>query len=132
MHVIGNYTVRQSAHYLNVYRVYDGEHVVRSFCGDTAENEACEYARNPPRTISSGHFSVDIQALDALDYLRAHHPAAYTQVIKDFPETADPTWEGAWLDTEAMGVDVEYGSWLVDAIEATGLVAWEDGEPWTT
>ena len=28
-----------------------------------------------------------------------------------------------------MGVDIEFGSWLVDAIEATGKVLWEEGEP---
>lgn len=50
--------------------------------------------------------------------------------MRSFPEMAYPKWEGSWLNTEAMGVDVEYGSWLVDAIEATGVVMWEEGEPW--
>ena len=27
-------------------------------------------------------------------------------------------------------IDPEYGCWLIDAIENTGLVWWEDGEPW--
>lgn len=83
-------------------------------------------------SISSNHFSTDSQALDALDYLRIEKPEAYATVLKQFPEMASPKWEGSWLDTAAMGVDVDYGSWLVDAIEATGEVYWEEGEPWTS
>jgi hypothetical protein len=82
-------------------------------------------------SISSGHYSTDIQAMDALRYLWLAHPPAAAQIMRDFPEMGDPKWEGSWLDTDAMGVDVEYGSWLVDAIEATGHVYWEEGEPWT-
>lgn len=83
-------------------------------------------------TISSNHYSVDQQAVDAMSFLEHHHPSAYSAVIEQFPE-----WGGlqfadwsSWFDTEAMGVDVEWGSWLVDAIEDTGFVFWEDGEPW--
>ena len=40
------------------------------------------------------------------------------------------TMSGSGYDTDAMGVDAEWPSWLVDALEATGLVIWEDGEPY--
>lgn len=81
-------------------------------------------------TISSNHFSTDTQAVDALAWMRLQHPRSYCAVMRTFSEMANPKWEGSWLDTAAMGVDVEYGSWLVEAIEATGVVAWEEGEPW--
>lgn len=83
-------------------------------------------------TISSGHFSVDGQAMDALRYLQANAPEAYAEVLKSFPEIDRISFEnmGSHFDTDTMGVDVEWGSWLVDAIEATDAVYWEDGEPW--
>lgn len=82
-------------------------------------------------TISSGHFSVDMQATDALRWLESNAPKAHAAVISEFPEMSDPKWQmmGSWLHTDAMGVGVEYGSWLVDAIENTGAVYWEEGEP---
>ena len=82
-------------------------------------------------TISSNHFSTDTQAIDALAWMRLQHPRSYCAVMRSFPEMgAELKMSGAHIDTEAMGVDVEYVSWLVDAIEATGVVMWEDGEPW--
>ena len=39
-----------------------------------------------------------------------------------------PRLDGSWLNTEAMGVDPEFSSWLIDAIEDTGYAVWEDGE----
>lgn len=80
--------------------------------------------------ISSGHFSHDIQVADALDYLRHNHEDAYASILTDFPELADVKWSMSWFDTDAMGVDAEYSSWVADAIEATGLVQWFDGEPY--
>lgn len=80
--------------------------------------------------ISSGHFSHDTQVLDALDYLRVNHEDAYASILADFPKVADIEWSGSWFDTDAMGVDPEYSSWLADAIEATGLVQWFEGEPY--
>jgi hypothetical protein len=79
-------------------------------------------------TISSNHFSVDQQMNDALDYLRVFHTDVFCEIRKHFPDTFK--WEGSWLDTDAMGVDQEYSSWLIDAIEATDLIYWEEGEPW--
>ena len=80
-------------------------------------------------TISSNGFSHDQQVMDALNPLELMHPDAYDKVIEMFPE--EPILDGAHFDTDAMGVDCEWGSWLTDAIEATGLVVWEEGEPWT-
>lgn len=79
-------------------------------------------------TLSSNQLSTDLQADDVLGWLRINHPDAARIVDAQFPEPRK--WSGSWLDTEEMGVDVEYGSWLIDAIEATGLVTWRDGEPW--
>lgn len=81
-------------------------------------------------TISSNGFSVDQQAADAMSYLERQHPEAWDKVIAQFPEYIDHTFCGSWFDTEEMRVDVEWGSWLVDAIEGTGYVFWEEGEPW--
>lgn len=83
-------------------------------------------------TVSSNHFSHDQQVSDALDYLRHNYPDDYATVVREFPECESLVWEGSWLDVDAMGVDIEYSSWLCDAIEATGRVYWEDGEPWST
>jgi hypothetical protein len=82
------------------------------------------------QALSHNGFSVDLQSSDALDYLRNEHPLAALQVLAGFPEWFRVEWEGSWFDTEAMGVDPEWGCWLADAIEATGLVYWEEGEPW--
>lgn len=83
-------------------------------------------------TISSGHFSTDMQAMDALRYLKDNAPSAYAGILGEFPELDNASFclMGSWFDTDAMGVDEEWGSWLVDAIEATGRVYWEEGEPW--
>ena len=80
--------------------------------------------------ISSGHFSHNMQVSDALDYLRIEHPASYSAVRRNFPENI--IWCGPWFDHEAMGVDIEWASWLCDAIEATGHIEWIDGEPYAT
>ena len=80
-------------------------------------------------TISSNGFSHDQQVQDAMDWLELNHPDAYTKIVDQFPET--PVMSGSWLDTEAMQVDAEWSSWLTDAIEETGLVVWEEGEPRT-
>jgi hypothetical protein len=86
----------------------------------------------PRQSLSSGHFSHDDQMIDALNFLYREFPEDYATIIAKFPEMAEgrSIWSGSWLDTEAMGVDAEYSSWVVDAIEATGRVYWEDGEPW--
>lgn len=81
--------------------------------------------------ISNNKFSVDDQAIDAVRHLEVNHPKVHADLKGRFPELDTYTMSGSWFDTEAMGVDAEWGSWLVDAIEETGLVRWEDGEPWS-
>ena len=83
-----------------------------------------------PFTVSSNHVSLDQKAKDALDWLTLYRPDAHVEVRKHFPENI--IFSGSWFDTERMEVDPEWGSWLVDAIEETGVIFWEDGEPWTT
>ena len=88
--------------------------------------------------ISDNAFSHDMQVKDAWSWLNNNDREAFADVDAVFPEfrhlvvrmyEIDPNW--AWLDTGALGVDAEYTSWLAEAIEDTGLVWWEDGEPWT-
>ncbi len=81
-----------------------------------------------PYTISSDRCSFDIQVVDALEWMRGTYPAHYSEIRREFAEPI--IWSGAWLDTEAMGVDAEWPHWLADALESTELVTWEDGEPW--
>lgn len=84
------------------------------------------------QAISSNHYSTDLQAEDAVQYLLDNHLIAALRVLAAFPEWFRREMSGSWFDTEAMGVDPEWGSWLIDAIENTGLVYWEEGEPWAT
>lgn len=83
-------------------------------------------------SISSSGFSHDLQVEDALNWMEAEEPAWYLRLVSDFPEIASIQWDGSWFDTEAMGVDGEWSSWLTDALEMTGFVYWEDGEPYAT
>lgn len=80
--------------------------------------------------ISSNGFSVDLQAYDALYWLEAVYPHHYTKVSEQFPEPVVWNDWGTHIDTETMGVSEDYVSWLVDAIEDTGVVTWWEGEPW--
>ena len=86
--------------------------------------------------IGSNHDSVDGQISDALSHLEAFHPAAYREVLEQFPEIAEIVMgdHSTWWDTEAMGVDGEFPSWVLDAIQQTwkdgAKVMWEDSEPW--
>lgn len=84
--------------------------------------------------ISSNSFSTDLQVMDAVDWLRTHHPDAHTDLMATFPEydraVATITGASSWVDTERANVDVEFMNHVLDAIEDTGLVMWEDGEPW--
>lgn len=81
-------------------------------------------------TLSSNGFSLAMQASDALAWLRLNHPGQYCAIRREFPESL--VFDGAGLDHEHMGVDVEWIDWLVDAVEETGLVVWLDGEPFTS
>jgi len=83
-------------------------------------------------SLSSGHYSTDSQAVDAMSWLNENFPGHLEAICEKFPEYGRATMgeHSSWFDTEAMGVDPEWGSWLVDAIEETGVVCWQDGEPW--
>lgn len=80
--------------------------------------------------VSSNHYSAETQMVDALDFLKEAEPGTYATLLKAHPEIDRIETDGAWLNTDKMGVDVEWGSWVIDAIEDTGLIWWEDGEPW--
>ena len=84
--------------------------------------EPAEIAAEP---VSSSGASHDMQVSDALDALSEADQRA---VRRAFPERL--IFDGAWLDTEAMGVDPEWSSWLTDEIENTGAIQWIDGEPY--
>lgn len=82
--------------------------------------------------LSDNHFSHDQQLDDAMRYVQQNHPEQYATLLAEFPEWEHRTFQryGSWLDTDAMGVDDEWSSWLTDALENTGLIIWEDGEPY--
>ena len=80
-------------------------------------------------TISSNYWSTDIQVCDAMIWLRLNHPEEHATIERKFPILSLPYGE-CWFADAYPEIDPEYGSWLIDAIEATGLVWWEDGEPW--
>jgi hypothetical protein len=82
------------------------------------------------KALSSNHASHDQQVADALAWIRAEHPGDYAAIVDRFPEIPHAIFDGAWYDYELMGVDVEWSSWLTCALEDTGLVQWEEGEPW--
>jgi hypothetical protein len=97
----------------------------RAYCA------ACEVTIGWEETaVSSGHFSHDQQLADAMTYLQDCWPGDYAAVLAAFPEWERVQWSGSWVDTDAMGVDPEWSSWLTDAVEETGRVWWSDGEPW--
>lgn len=82
--------------------------------------------------ISDNHASHDTQMVDAMQYLALTAPDAFQKLVAEFPEWSHLRFDGAWVDTHAMGVDPEWAMWLTDAIEVTGLIVWDDGEPWAT
>jgi hypothetical protein len=83
-------------------------------------------------TLSNNHLSHDQQVADAMAYLALAHPHHFASILAHFPEWTNIQFAGSWFDTEAMGVDSEWPMWLTDAIEDTGVIRWDDGEPWTT
>lgn len=84
-------------------------------------------ATRPREALSSGHYSVDLQLADAVSALDDDET---TRFLAEFPEWKRVEWEGSWIDTAAMGVDVEWSSWAIDWIEANTSVQWDDGEPY--
>lgn len=84
--------------------------------------------------ISNNGFSVDDQIIDAMSWLEDNHPEAHAEILVKFPEfdraVATITGTSSWIDPEEAGVDPEFMSWVADAIEGTGFVRWNEGEPW--
>lgn len=72
----------------------------------------------------------DHQLFDAMCWLEEAHPDEYLMLLTQFPEWLNLRWSGGWLDTAEMRVHDEWPWWLTEAVEATGLVAWVNGEPW--
>ena len=83
-----------------------------------------------PQSLSSGHFSHDQQVADAVSWLEHNAGPVYSAMLREFPEWGRVEWEGSWFDTETMGVDQEWSSWLCDWIENNTPIYWEEGEPW--
>lgn len=80
--------------------------------------------------LSSCGASHDMQLVDSLEFLRSEYPDIYAGILSHFPEYGSAELDGAWIDTDALGVDPDWSSWLTDAVEDTGIVRWEDGEPY--
>jgi hypothetical protein len=73
-------------------------------------------------TVSSNSFSHDQQVDDAWGWLRGEMSEDdWDLLVERFPEMERGiVWSGSYFDTEAMGVDVEYTSWVADALDETG------------
>jgi len=79
-------------------------------------------------TVSYNGFSHDGQVFDAIAWLKTNRPDEY-QVVVDNYEVESVIMDGAWVDTDAMGVDPDWVSWLTDWIEQETCIEWEHGEP---
>jgi len=86
----------------------------------------------PRDALSSNHYSVDGQLDDVIGYLDTCRPTIFAAMVAAFPEIPTRTMgeHSSWFDTEAMGVDQEWSSWLIDWIESNVNILWDDGEPW--
>lgn len=86
------------------------------------------------RMMMSSGASHDQQVKEALDCLLNEHPQLHLKIQEQFPELENDGWiwqpGEAWLDTEAMGVDHEFTSWLADALEELDVIEWRDGDLW--
>lgn len=80
--------------------------------------------------LSSCGASHDMQLVDSLEFLRSEYPDIYAGIMSRFPEYDGAEFDGSWFDTEALGVDPDWSSWLTDDVESSGVVMWEDGEPY--
>lgn len=99
-----------------------------------------EEDETPRVPLSSNQWSVDLQVVDVVDWLNADETPrseAYEKFVEDFPEfqnvverqvDLNPNWHT--FDLEDLGLDIQWVSWLVESLESTGLVWWEEGEPW--
>lgn len=127
------YQIRETDSIVDLFMMHtrDGDES-RNRPNGTPESESDTYTQRHTRiTLSSNHNSHDQQVADVIDYLRGQVPEDdFDNLFRTYPEVERIEWQGAWFDTEAMGVDVEFSSWLTDHIEDNTDVYWEDGEPW--
>jgi len=84
------------------------------------------------QTLSSNAFSFDAQVIDAVSWLEEVAPRRYTKLLEEFPELKDIIWDspGSWLDQDLMKIDPDWSGWVAQSLENTGLVLWNDGEPY--
>lgn len=96
------------------------------------ETQFSVMVRTRRHPISSNRYSVDGQAMDSVAWLKHNRPDDHARLLAAFPEIERVSFDlnSSWFDVEAMGVDQEWGSWLVDWIEQETDVQWEDGEPY--
>lgn len=80
--------------------------------------------------VSFNGFSTDLQIQDALEFIEFEYPDVWQQIGDEFPEIMELQFDGSWMNTDSMDVDPEWPNWLADRLEDTGLVFWEEGEPW--
>lgn len=64
-----------------------------------------------------------------MNWLRVNHPAEWSTINRDFDGIVSLSSNFTGFGEQFPGANPEHGSWLADAIEATGLVRWVDGEP---
>ena len=82
-------------------------------------------------TLSSNGFSHDMQLDDVLSWMRGEVPEhVYNGLLQTYPEIDRRVLDGAYFDTDEMRVDVEWVTWVTDAVEDTGYVFWDEGEPY--
>lgn len=81
-------------------------------------------------TVSSNGFSHDLQVMDALNWMETEHNDEWETLVRRLPEVTRLVWEGSWVDTDATRCDPDFMSWVADALEDTGFIEWEDGEPY--
>jgi hypothetical protein len=93
--------------------------------------------------LSSNHFSTDLQIADVVSFVERKFPDDYRALVAEFPELpkALATLSGwsAWVDTDELGLDPEFMSWVADWIEERSFansgtvgsywITWLDGEP---
>lgn len=75
--------------------------------------------------VSNNGFSHDQQVADTMEYLKHNHFETYVEIR----QSLSAEWTGVDWMVFGCPQDQEYGSWLRDAIEETGLVVWWEGEP---
>lgn len=79
--------------------------------------------------LSNNHVSHDMQVQDVVNWLGIIYPDTLDAIRVDFPEIDNMVLDGAWFDTDKMGVDIEWSMYLTSRIEQDTDVYWWEGEP---